>query len=434
MQSQSAAYFTAYTGASVGWRYGVDILASDEHTPLEDTSLQDMFAADRLVDGQAQVVLDTTQPTHRRFTMQLRNADGRYLPGPSGYASGGSGTSTATGLVWFTARYRPWVDLQVGNSSSGAPTYERTYLGMFVLTQPEVQVGTQYSAAQARTVLTLMDKSTLFQKPYRITNAQLPTYTLGGHTVGGYASGYNVVSAIADLASKAASVNGFTLRTAFTPSSATLPVDYSIKEGNDYWTHMQALAASIQYTLYFDHKGTLVARPDPLTTNAPKVWTFAPGSSSTMSALDRVVDLSQTFNHIICVGAGSKKAGTVRGEAYVSDPTSPYHANKIGDRIAYVGKDLKLVASAAADALIGTQAQAQAVAQLALARHVGQLESMSIQARNLPALEPFDRVVVNSSQVGVNLDYLASQITWKFQHTQGGSMSLGLSRWFTVGS
>lgn len=424
MQQQSAAWWAALPAASAQWSFGLDILASDEQTPLETLGLYDSSAPDRLLDGSAQVALDVTVATRRSLSLSLRNGDGRYLPGPAGYPSGGSGSQKATGLVWMTARYRPWMDLRTGWDANGNPVYERTPLGLFVLTQPQVNV----TISQTTTYLSLLDKSALLQKPYRLTASNLPTYTAsGGHSAGGYAAGSTVDAAMRDLASRGGVASN---RIHFEPNSTTLPADYPVAEGDEPWTHLTALATSLGDVLYFDAYGFLVRRPNPLgVANSPSLWTVTPGPLCTIASLSRTPDYAQMFNHTIALG-GSSTTTTYRGEAQVTDPASPYHKNAIGDRVVYVGQGGALD-SMTPDPLLGSTAAAQTVAQTVLAQHLGQQETVQMQARNHPALEGYDRLTVNVPAAGLNLDVFVQQVAWQLGT---GGMTLTAGRWVAIGS
>lgn len=412
MQQKSSAYWTALQASSAEWNYGLDILQSDESTLLLD-------ASQYLVESSASVQLDVTQPTHRSFRLTLRNTSGIFLPGIAGSPSGGSGSTLASGYVWYNVRYRPWIDLRTGYDSSGNKIFDRTYLGIYVLSQPETDVKVDGTV----TGLTLLDKSALLTKPFLITNSTLPTFTKNGHTVGGYASGSTFDAIMHDLATRGGIPAGKHL---FTPSLLTIPADYTITEGSQFWEHLQALAGSMAHVLYFDGIGNLVRKPTPLLTNSPSVWTFAPGQSSITSEAKRTSDFHNTYNHVIVVG-GSAQTGTVRGEAQVSDPSNPYHANYIGDRIVYVGKDGTLN-DMTPDPSIGSVAQAQNRAQMILAQHVGEQENITISSRNIAPLEPYDRVTVAIPLAGLNLDFMAQKVTWNLAHS---GMTLNATRWYS---
>jgi len=413
----------ALVAADARWRAGVDLLASDEVTPLETGGVYDLTAADRMLPGSASVALDTTQAVMRTLTLALRTSDGRYLPGALGYPSGGGGSPTATGLTWFNVRYRPWLDLATGFNTDGSRMWTRTYLGIFVLTQPSVQVVVTGAVAQ----LTLTDKSALLQKPYRLTAANLPTYTAsGGHTAGGYAAGTSVDTAMLDLAQRGGIP---TARLHFDPTTTTLPGDYAVAEGDEPWTHLRTLAGTLGHILYFDATGNLVRRANPLALNTPPVWTFIPGPLCTVAALTRSTDFSNTFNHIIVCG-GSSATALVRGEATVTDASSPYHANALGDRVTFWGQNG--LGDMTPDPTIGSVAAAQAQAQLLLAQHLGQQETIQLQGRTLPTLAPYDRITVDVPQAGLATDAQLTQLTIPL--ATNGAMTLTAAKWLQVGS
>jgi hypothetical protein len=423
MQTKSAAYFAALAADVAEWRYGVDILAADENTPLEDTSVYDSYASDRLVPKSAAVTLDTSAKVMRSLKLSLRSNDGRYLPGPAGFPSGGAGSPAATGLVWYNVRYRPWIDLRVGFNPDGSKNWDRTYLGIFVLTQPDVQVQVE----GATVTLDLLDKSALLQKPYALLASNLPTFTKGGHAVGGYQKGALFDTVMRDLATRAG-VPAAKLN--FSSSALTLPADFAVHEGDEPWELLQTLAGSMAAVLYFDHVGNLLRRGHPLNnSNTPSAYTFAPGRTSIISEVQRKIDLQNTFNHVVSLGASTKGA-LVRGEAQLLDATSPYHKNQIGERITWVGKDGKLD-DMTPDPTINTIAQANTRAGVVLALHIGRQETITIKGRNIPPLTPYDRFTVSVPQSGLNMDFFADKITWALAHD---GMQIEASRWVTVGS
>lgn len=438
MQSKSTSWWTALHANVTNWTYGVDLLAADEQTPLENTALTDQFASDRLMPGQSEIDLDTSAKTHRKFTLQLRNSDGRYLPGPSGYASGGAGSPTARGLVWLDVRFRPWIALATGYSvsASGAVslTYEKTYLGIYVLSQPEMQALAYGGIA----ILNLLDKSALLCAPNRISsNTYIPTYTAtGGKSAAGYPAGYSLTAAISDLIVHAYAnlgISGAAARVNIEPNSLTLPDDYPIAEGDDFWTHIQAIAATCNFVTYFDSLGQFHARTNPLAvTNLPSTYTFKPGPHSIISQVDRQTDFTNTYNHFVVLG-GSSKTGTIRGEATIQDPSNPYYWKKIGDRLCFVGSGGKLN-DTTPDPTISSVDQANTLAQTYLAAYLGQQEQVQVTGRNIPALEPYDRCTINVAGVGTAMDFMLTSCTWRLGHDQGGGMQATFDRWYTVGS
>lgn len=422
MQQKSAAWWQTLTGASVEWRYGVDLLAADEATPLENVTLADLFAADRLVEGSATVTLDVTAPTRRSCQLTLRTTDGRYLPGIASFPSGGAGSPKATGLTWYTVRYRPWFDLLTGFDSKGNKIYDRTYLGIFVLVTPEVFAKVEGATVQ----LTLLDKSALLQKPFRVTATSLPTYVANSVTVGGYPKGQAIDAVMSDLATRGGIP---ATRQLFHPApGVTLPADFPVAEGDEWWTHLAALANSLAHLLFFDTTGNLVRTPSPLGLNAPSLWTVAPGVAAITAAVDRTTNLINTYNHVVVVGASSSTA-TVRGDAQVTDPSNPYHKQQIGERTVYWGANG--LGDMTPDPTITTAAAAKTRAQQLLAEHLGQQETAVLTGRNVPVLDGYDRITVAVPQSGLNLDLFVSQIQWNLAH---GGMTATLARWFAIGS
>lgn len=427
MLQKTPAFWTALYSAGAEWRYGIDILAADEATALEDPTIYDQNASDRLVPKSATVTLDTTARTHRSFQLSFRNTDGRYLPGLAGLPSGGKGSPTATGLVWIDVRYRPWIELRTSFDASGNKVWDKTYLGVYVLVKPQAQV----KSFGSQITINLLDKSALLCDPYFITNATLPTFTKNGHTVGGYASGRSFDSVMSDLATR----GGIPVsKQLFSPgldsggSVLNLPADYSISENTEWWTHLQLLAASMAHVIYFDGTGNLVRIPNPLLQNVPSGITFTPGPQCVISEVDRETDFGSTYNHIIVAG-GSSQTATYRGEAQILDQTNPYAKAHIGDRVCFIGKDGK-VKDQTPDPTIGSTLQATRKAQVYLAQHLGQQEIVTIKCRNIPAIEPYDRFTVNVAASGLNTDFLAQKLSWQLAHD---GMQIDSTKWFTVG-
>jgi len=414
----------ALTMPGVVWNAGIDLLAADEATPLEPGGAYDLTAADRMLPGSATMTLDVSMTTLRTLSFSLRTSDGRYLPGAAGAPSGGAGSPLATGLTWFGVRYRPWLDVQVGaQPGSGAPLWQRTFLGVYVLTQPQITLNPQQSLAQ----LTLGDKSVLLLKPYVLTASNLPQYTAsGGHAASGYAKGSTFDEAMRDMATRGGVPAG---RLHFEPSAMTLPDDYAVVEGDEPWVHLQTLAAAMPHVCYFDALGNLVRRQNPLAVNTPSVWTFAPGPLATVGQVQRTTDFTSTYNHIIVLG-GSSSTQLWRGEAQLNDASSPYHMNEIGDRITFWGQNG--LGDLTPDPTIGSTAAAQAKAAVLLAQHLGQQEAIQIQCRTLPQLAPYDRITAQLAGAGLNTDAQVTQATITLDTT--GQMTLTGAKWIAVGS
>jgi hypothetical protein len=422
MQQKSNAWWTALRSSVVDWRYGLDILADDEQTLLEDPTIFDQNATDQLMPGSGYVQLDVTAAHTRSLQVSLRNTNNRYLPGPAGFPSGGAGSPIATGLVWYDVRYRPWISMRTGFDVAGNKIWDYTYLGIFVLTSPDTQI----KANGSQIVLTLLDKSALLSAPYLVQSSSMPLYSSGGIDVGGYASGILFDDAMHDAATNAG-VNAD--QQLFEPSTLTLPTDYAITEGMEWWTVLSDLASSMSHVIYFDAAGNLVRHSDPRLINAPSRYTYAPGPTSIISSIERKGNFSTTYNHVIVLG-GSSTTPDYRGEAQVTDPSSPYHANQIGDRLVFVGKDGKLN-DMTPDPNIGTQQQADDSAASYLAQFVGEQEAITIMGRNVPCFDAYDRFTVNVPLSGLNTDFLVQKCKWNLDNT---GMQLDSVKWFTVGS
>lgn len=106
--------------------------------------------------------------------------------------------------------------------------------------------------------------------------------------------------------------------------------------GTDRWTMVKNAATAFNYEIFFDSYGNLVVRPfmDPST--SPTSWAFGTGPAGNLIRYDRSTNDSRVFNHVFVYGDPADGQSNVLpyfGEAQVTDPTSPVHPNKIGDRV-----------------------------------------------------------------------------------------------------
>lgn len=159
-----------------------------------------------------------------------------------------------------------------------------------------------------------------------------------------------------------------------------LDTDYSWDADTTRWKIITDICTAFSLEVFFNAYNVMIVRPyrDPATT--PSTITFATGPKiGNIATFTRSGNDSQLYNHVV-VSGGSTNTIPVWAEAQITDPNSPAHADKIGDR------QMDTITSA----LITTTAQAQTLANSLL--KIAALESYSanIGALVIPWLEAGD--------------------------------------------
>ncbi len=97
---------------------------------------------------------------------------------------------------------------------------------------------------------------------------------------------------------------------------------------------------SFNYERFFDNEGNFVVRQflDPST--SPVTWVFGTGADGNLVTFNKSINDSRIFNHVV-VNASPSDGDVLPyfGEAEVTDPTSPTHRDRIGDRVLPIDAD-----------------------------------------------------------------------------------------------
>lgn len=155
----------------------------------------------------------------------------------------------------------------------------------------------------------------------------------------------------------------------FTVGTESLTSEMSYERGTDRWSMLKDACTAYNYEIFFGAYGDLVIRPflDPST--SPLSWSFGTGVRGNLVTYSRSTNDSRVFNHILVYGDpsdGQLSALPYFGEAQITDPTSPVHYTRIGDR----------VMPAITTNFLSSDAEAQALAQERL--KVAALESYEL--------------------------------------------------------
>ena len=116
----------------------------------------------------------------------------------------------------------------------------------------------------------------------------------------------------------------------------TLSSDMSFNAGTSRWDIVKGALDSFGYERFFDAFGNFVVRKflDPST--APVIQTFGTGPDGTLVTYQKSVNDSRIYNHVIVTAPasdGDPNPIGYFGEAQVTDPASPTHRDRIGDRV-----------------------------------------------------------------------------------------------------
>jgi hypothetical protein len=188
--------------------------------------------------------------------------------------------------------------------------------------------------------------------------------------------------------------------------------------GTDRWTMIKDAVTAFNYEVFFDAFGNLVVRPflDPST--SPTSWTFNTGAGGNLVSFERSTNDSRVFNHVFVYGDPADGQSNVLpyfGEAEVTDPTSPVHFSKIGDR----------VMPPIVTTFLSSDSEAQALAESWL--KIASLESYELNFESIvyPWLEAGEIVDIKDPNAGLNEPTLFLMDTI--------SMPLGLSTMTATG-
>jgi hypothetical protein len=152
----------------------------------------------------------------------------------------------------------------------------------------------------------------------------------------------------------------------------------------DRYGFLNDLLTSRGKIMYFDYRGVLVVRSQPL--DGPgAVWDVTSGADGTIISGDRTISRDNVFNAVAATSDGADTTTSPLAVAYDNNPQSPtYWYGKYGQ-----------VPTFYSSSTITSAAQAAAAASTMLAKSLQLPFSVQFDAVPNPALEPYDIVRVN---------------------------------------
>lgn len=122
----------------------------------------------------------------------------------------------------------------------------------------------------------------------------------------------------------------------FNIGNETLTSDMTFDKGTSRWDMVKSALESYNYERFFDGFGNFVVRPylDPST--SPVTWTFSTGPKGNLVSFNKAINSTRIYNHVIVTADpsdGDSNPIGYFGEAKVTDPTSPTHESRLGDRV-----------------------------------------------------------------------------------------------------
>lgn len=122
----------------------------------------------------------------------------------------------------------------------------------------------------------------------------------------------------------------------------TFSTEMSFDRGTSRWDMIKSALESFGYERFFNGEGNFVVRKylDPST--SPSSWAFGTGPRGNLVTVEPSVNDSRIYNKVIVTSSPSGDEGNPMGyfgEAEVTDPTSPVHQNRIGERTLPIDAD-----------------------------------------------------------------------------------------------
>lgn len=158
----------------------------------------------------------------------------------------------------------------------------------------------------------------------------------------------------------------------------TIGSTMSFDRGTPRWEVMGAAARTQGYEIYFDHEGYLTTRKYLDPTTSPENYVFKTGPEGNLASIDRAVNDTRIYNHIVVYG--DPTSGETRlpfiAEVKNENPSSPTRMEKLGDRY-----------YSYASTFFTSQQQCQDYAVRLLRLHALESFELSFQAINYPWLE-----------------------------------------------
>lgn len=201
------------------------------------------------------------------------------------------------------------------------------------------------------------------------------------------------------------------------PPGTTLGVQYtsygtqaqsgSTSGGNNPLQDIANLATSAGMQFFFDRNGVATLRPIPEPGGVPVSFSYAEGTTCTMTSLTRTLDSTKFCNGVIVIGSGARitnadgstsPGAPVTGAAWDNSPSSTIGV--LGRRPAFI-----------LDANVSTVAEATAAAQAQLPLVLASLDETSFTATEDPRVDSGDANSIVRSRIKVSATYIVSVVT-----------------------
>lgn len=156
--------------------------------------------------------------------------------------------------------------------------------------------------------------------------------------------------------------------------------------GADPWAAARKIMAAAGHVLYADTEGTIRNQPIPDPDGATPVVTYGQGQAdSPYFGSQRPYSQRDAYTGVTVVGENSNLTTPVLATVWDTDPQSPtYYLGPLGRRPKVVN-----------DALVGSNAQAEARATAELRQLIGYGDALELKILPNPAHEPFDVIGVD---------------------------------------
>ncbi len=156
---------------------------------------------------------------------------------------------------------------------------------------------------------------------------------------------------------------------------------------NDPWKDAVEIAQLVGYDLFFDQNGVVQLVPFPTLDGSVVVATFAEGSGTTLTKLDRTISTKSTYNGVIYTIEGTDVPTPIRVEVWDEDSTSPtYRFGVFGEVPIFIETSL-----------LATEDEAVRAATSLLNTYVGSQETITWESIVDPSLDVQDVVYVKSN-------------------------------------
>lgn len=189
----------------------------------------------------------------------------------------------------------------------------------------------------------------------------------------------------------------------FDPSLSGYAIPPQLFAANsDLWSEAQKIVTAAGGDLFFGVTGQGVIRPAPVIgTDTPTVLAFSEtGSDFGAWNIQRVRSSDQIPNGVVMEGNHSSLPAPVRGEAWITDPTSPLRRDgPYGERPKFLSSNS-----------ISSAAQATAAAAAALSALLGAADAFTFETTPIACMGDGDVIEADFPTIGASGRYIVTQI------------------------